>query len=133
MTKKEPFLFEDAVKEANRYVEKKRGLSRLVSAAALKAERNRKFLLAPWDNLQTLMRMIRAWLKGEYPLPTTTLVMAIAAVLYFVAPMDLIPDAIPVLGYMDDAAVIAYVVGVQAAEIRRFLDWEYSKTAPPPE
>ncbi|MBE0508760.1 MAG: DUF1232 domain-containing protein [Marinospirillum sp.] len=37
---------------------------------------------------------------------------------YFISPLDLIPDVIPVIGYMDDAAVIAAAVVTVAAHIK---------------
>ena len=47
---------------------------------------------------------------------------AIGALLYFILPIDIIPDVIPVLGYVDDAAVIATAVSflnTQLAAYRR--------------
>lgn len=45
---------------------------------------------------------------------------AVAALLYFVSPLDAIPDAIPVLGFADDAAVIAAAVQYLGAQLRRY-------------
>ena len=42
----------------------------------------------------------------------------IGAITYFVVPMDLIPDYIPVVGYTDDAAVVGAAVKAVAAHIR---------------
>ena len=47
---------------------------------------------------------------------------AIGALLYFLLPIDLVPDAIPVLGYVDDAAVVTAAVSwlrTQLASYRR--------------
>jgi uncharacterized membrane protein YkvA (DUF1232 family) len=41
----------------------------------------------------------------------------IAALLYVVMPLDLIPDAFPFAGLIDDAAVVGYVVSTLAAKI----------------
>ncbi len=41
----------------------------------------------------------------------------IAALLYVVMPIDLIPDAIPFAGLIDDAAVVGYVVSTLATKI----------------
>jgi uncharacterized membrane protein YkvA (DUF1232 family) len=42
----------------------------------------------------------------------------IGALAYFVLPTDLIPDYIPVIGYADDAAVLAAAIRVVRAHIR---------------
>lgn len=35
---------------------------------------------------------------------------AIGALGYFILPIDLIPDAIPLLGFTDDAAVLIFII-----------------------
>jgi uncharacterized membrane protein YkvA (DUF1232 family) len=42
----------------------------------------------------------------------------IGALAYFVLPFDLIPDFLPVLGYTDDAAVLAIAIRLVAKHIR---------------
>jgi uncharacterized membrane protein YkvA (DUF1232 family) len=50
------------------------------------------------------------------PLPVkTTLIGALA---YFVLPADVIPDVLPVLGFTDDAAVLATTIKLVASHIR---------------
>jgi uncharacterized membrane protein YkvA (DUF1232 family) len=41
----------------------------------------------------------------------------LGAIAYFVLPTDLIPDYIPVIGYMDDAAVLAAAVNLVSKSI----------------
>jgi uncharacterized membrane protein YkvA (DUF1232 family) len=43
----------------------------------------------------------------------------VAAVAYVIWPLDLIPDGIPVLGWLDDAGVVAAAAAFLVAEIRR--------------
>ena len=50
--------------------------------------------------------------------PATAKAMVFAALAYFVLPTDAIPDWIPVIGYTDDAAVIAAVVGVVGKNLK---------------
>ena len=42
----------------------------------------------------------------------------IAALAYFVLPYDVIPDMLPVLGFADDAAVLATAIRMVSAHIR---------------
>ena len=52
----------------------------------------------------------------DTPLPVkATLVGALA---YFVLPLDAIPDVLPVLGFTDDAAVLATAIKLVASHIR---------------
>lgn len=76
-------------------------------------------------DLPILLRLARAWASGEYRrLPVKAIVMVLAAALYFVNPLDLIPDFIPVIGYVDDAAVVGYVLRSLQRELELFRAWE---------
>ena len=49
------------------------------------------------------------------------------AVAYLILPVDIIPDVIPVLGYVDDATVFGFVVKMFASEIENYKKWKESK------
>jgi uncharacterized membrane protein YkvA (DUF1232 family) len=92
MEKKTPFTFELAMLKAESYVGRKEKLLRLIEIASSKSERYYESLLASWESLQIFLRMIRAWVTSRYCTPADSILMVVAAVLYFVSPFDLIPD-----------------------------------------
>ncbi len=47
---------------------------------------------------------------------------ALAAILYVVLPLDLIPDTIPLIGWLDDIGVVALVLGWTATRVQRYVD-----------
>jgi uncharacterized membrane protein YkvA (DUF1232 family) len=59
----------------------------------------------------------------RYRLPWKTVAALTAALAYFVAPIDALPDFIPITGFIDDAAVLALVFGTAEAELRRYCAW----------
>jgi uncharacterized membrane protein YkvA (DUF1232 family) len=42
------------------------------------------------------------------------------------SPIDLVPDFIPVLGFLDDLSLVSWFIGKFHDEITRFRDWEQS-------
>jgi uncharacterized membrane protein YkvA (DUF1232 family) len=73
----------------------------------------------------SFLRLLRAWAKGSYRhAPWRSLTLIIAAILYFVSPLDAIPDVIPVLGFADDAFIIAFVMRHVRRDIAAFRSWE---------
>ncbi len=125
MAEGEPILFGRSRKRAEEYAADQEKVSGLLEDAQRKAERNRDRLSDTLDHLQSLFRLIRAWMRGRYTVvPWRTIVLSIAALLYFVNPLDLIPDLLPMFGFLDDAGVLAFVLQSIRKDLDRFLDWE---------
>ncbi len=125
ITMEEPSGFKSARIKAEAVVKDLTKLSKVVQNAVAKADRNKSILKKVWDDLSTLLRLIKSWISGDYrDVPWQTIVFATAAVLYFINPFDLIPDPIPFLGFIDDSSVIGFVLYSISGDIKRFLEWE---------
>lgn len=63
------------------------------------------------DDIQCMICVVDSYVKKEYKeIPVSSIVSIVAALVYLLSPIDLIPDAIPVLGYLDDAAVVFLIL-----------------------
>ena len=79
-------------------------------------------------NLRVIIRMIRAYANGSYrDVPWKSLMALIAGVVYFVMPLDLLPDFIPFTGFLDDFTVVMLISGAFQKDIEDFLFWEENK------
>ena len=77
-----------------------------------------------WNDLQTSVRLVRAWARRDYAgVGRGSLALMVGALLYFVCPIDAILDAIPGLGFLDDAAVLAWTLGQVRHELKAFRAW----------
>lgn len=80
------------------------------------------------DRFFVLGRLIKAYALGQYrEVPWKTILLIVAAVIYFVNPLDLVPDIIPLTGLTDDFAVLVWVYNSVSNEIERFIEWEKSQ------
>ncbi len=83
------------------------------------------------SQLFTLGRLARAYALGQYrDIPWRTMLILLAAIIYFLNPLDLIPDLIPVAGLADDVAVLVWVYNAIGHEIEKFQLWESSRARP---
>jgi uncharacterized membrane protein YkvA (DUF1232 family) len=77
--------------------------------------------------LNELGRLLTAYARGRYTaVPTRSLLSVAAALVYFLNPLDLVPDALPALGLTDDFAILSWVYHNLSAELNSFRDWERS-------
>ena len=71
-----------------------------------------------------LASLIRNYTKKEYTdIPIGTIISIISALIYFVSPIDIIPDSIPVLGYFDDAAVVTACWKLVESDVEEYIKW----------
>lgn len=78
--------------------------------------------------LKLLIRMVRAHISGAYrAFAPLTLLMFVFALLYFITPIDMIPDFIPALGFTDDVAVAIMIMRRFSEDIERYREWEQAE------
>jgi uncharacterized membrane protein YkvA (DUF1232 family) len=75
-----------------------------------------------------LGRLVRAYALGQYrAVPWKTVLKITAALVYFISPIDLLPDLLPITGLTDDFGVLLWVYNSVSGEIEKFLTWEKSR------
>ena len=97
---------------------------RLLSAVKEYARNKGHLLKGVQSDLQTLVSLIKDWNKGVYTdVSKKTILLAIAALLYFISPLDTIPDFLGAVGFTDDATVILFVLNTMRKELEQYRQW----------
>jgi uncharacterized membrane protein YkvA (DUF1232 family) len=74
--------------------------------------------------IQIFIRMLKAHFRGEHRIALSTLGMIVLALVYFLSPVDFIPDFLGFLGFADDLSVVLAVYAKVKDEVEQFLEWE---------
>ena len=75
--------------------------------------------------IRLMFALVKDWANGSYrKIPFATIAMIVFAIIYFLNPMDAIPDPIPVLGYVDDASVIALAFSAVEFDLKEYARWK---------
>jgi uncharacterized membrane protein YkvA (DUF1232 family) len=118
--------FARALTDAKACVDDPESLQALFNEAAKKAGAvPREPFKECWPYLQTMLRLVRAHHRHEYAqIPNDAFLWIVAALNYLIDPFDLIPDKTPFLGFVDDAAVVEFVVDRTRQTLDDFMIWE---------
>ena len=75
-------------------------------------------------NVPVMVSLVRSYIKKEYTdIPIGTIIAIISAVVYIVSPVDIIPDFIPGMGYLDDAAVVVACLKLVGGDVEEYVKW----------
>ncbi len=78
--------------------------------------------------LPLMLSMIRSYITKEYTQVSNKVVISmIGAFLYLITPRDLINDRIPVLGIVDDVAILGLALKLNEKELEEYSLWRESK------
>lgn len=71
-----------------------------------------------------MVSLIRSFVKKEYTdIPIGSIIAVTSALIYFVSPIDILPDSIPFLGYIDDAAVVGVCWKLVESDVEEYVKW----------
>ena len=93
--------------------------------ATLDKIKNASALTSLLDNIRTAYDMISDSVTGRYKgVSKSTIALLAGGLAYLALPVDLVPDFIPVAGWMDDAAVLAWIFKRCADEFQKYKDFK---------
>ena len=75
---------------------------------------------AIWRYRYGLLSMFADMFRGRYKASFLTVVTIVASLIYIVSPVDLVPDFIPVVGWLDDGAVFYFLLKRLMYELTRY-------------
>lgn len=76
------------------------------------------------DDIKIALQLIKSYYKGEYrAVSKKNIIMIIIGFIYLVNPMDVVPDFL-LGGFIDDAAVFAYIIKLIHNELASFTLWK---------
>lgn len=105
-------------RDAERVVSRERDLNRKLKEVSSKFEK----LV---NQVKLLYELIRAYVDGSYrQVPWVSIATAVAAVAYFMLPLDLIPDALPGIGFIDDVFVVRFALTAIQSDLRTFCEFK---------
>lgn len=80
------------------------------------------------EKVTILGSLIKAYATGEYrQIELPNLLKIIAGLIYFISPIDLIPDFLPYIGLTDDVALLLFIMKSIDGELIKFDNWKKAK------
>ena len=80
------------------------------------------------SDLPLMIAMIKAWIKKEYTVVSPKVIAClVGAVIYLIKKKDLISDSIPIVGHVDDLAVLGLALKLSEKELKAFAEWRASQ------
>ena len=118
-----PFRVE-ARRRAGRILRSSTATRWLVQAVFNRSDRFKARLGDACADLILLASLLREWVTGRYrTVPWGTLLTITGALVYFLMPLDAIPDPIVALGLLDDIAVISRTLKLTRTDLDRYQQW----------
>lgn len=115
--------FNQAYKLAKELFKQKDKINEVLNNATNKQTENKDRLNQGFlHDLKMLKAMLKDYLSGKYKFSSRTIIYIVAGLLYFISPVDLIPDFLLGIGFVDDAAVLAMVIKRIKTELDKYKE-----------
>ena len=79
-------------------------------------------------DLPLMISMVKVWIKKEYTeVSPKVIACLVGAVIYLLKKKDLISDSIPIVGIVDDIAVLGLALKLSEPELKAYAEWRDGK------
>ena len=85
-----------------------------------RAEEKAQYLGDQMNSFKLLLEMVKDHWNGNFKINSASLTIIIGAIVYVVSPLDAIPDMIPVLGWIDDIAVLGFALSKVQSVLNKY-------------
>ena len=90
-----------------------------------KAVTNKGELEGVWDKLLLLFAVSKDFVNGNYTeIPKRSIVAILGGLIYFLSPIDVVPDFVPVLGFIDDIYILNLVYRQVLKDLEKYKVWK---------
>ena len=123
--------FQKAFNQAKSMIGDSAKLNQLVNDASHKIENldlAKPNLKEGLNKIRLFIKMLLAYINGSYrSVPWRSIVLITASLIYFITPIDVVPDFIPGVGFIDDVSVILWVFKSVYTDIEEFRKFDEAK------
>lgn len=82
------------------------------------------------DYIKLFFSMLKDTFTGKYKeIPKGTIASIVGTLLYVFSPVDIILDAIPIIGLVDDAAIVALCIKATENDVKKYKIWKETSAA----
>ena len=96
-----------------------------IKEALGKAITNKSDLEGVWAKMLLLFAVAKDYVNGDYTeIPKRSVIAILGGLIYFLSPIDVVPDFVPVLGFIDDIFVLNLVYKQVLKDLEKYKIWK---------
>ncbi|MEH3114131.1 YkvA family protein [Pedobacter terrae] len=118
-------FFKKSQSKASIILSDKTKASNTIKDALGKAVTNKSDLEGIWSKLVLLFAVSKDYVNGDYTeIPKRSIIAILGGLIYFLSPIDVIPDFVPVLGFIDDIYILNLVYRQVLKDLENYKAWK---------
>ena len=121
-------FFRKSENRATEILNDKSKANKTIKDALGKAITNKGALDGVWAKMVLLFGVARDYVNGDYTeIPKRSIVAILGGLIYFLSPIDVIPDFVPFLGFIDDIFILNLVYKQVIKDLDKYKEWKDSQ------
>lgn len=118
-------FFKKSESKATVILKDKKKANDTIKEALGKAVNNKSDLDGVWAKMVLLFGVAKDYVNGDYTeIPKRSIVAILGGLIYFLSPIDVVPDFIPVLGFVDDVFILNLVYKQVVKDLEKYKIWK---------